>query len=123
MLLEEFRSVLADGAHLDHAILGALEQLVCVEPSRVEPARTAPHPYPAMLGSTSTNDPRVGFWHAANFVHEAARRGAGTAQGPILLTTDEHSGHYGSSGGRFQKFGSAARNIAFLHMALGLDLV
>jgi oligopeptidase B len=67
--------------------------------------------YPAMLVTTSLNDPRVAFWEPAKWV--AKLRTHKTDRNPLLLKTNMGAGHGGASG-RYERYREIAFEFAFV---------
>ena len=67
--------------------------------------------YPAVMGITGVNDPRVPSWMVAKFI--AALQGASSSERPILLRVDFDAGH-GLGSSRTQREEQTADEWAFL---------
>lgn len=75
------------------------------------------HAYPAMLVTTSLNDPRVAFWEPAKWV--AKLRYNKTDDNPLLLKTNMGAGHGGASG-RYERYREMAFEYAFILKQFGI---
>ena len=82
-----------------------------------------PHRYPALYVTGAYNDTRVAYWEPAKWVARLRACAPSPPETPplIVLHTSMEGGHFGTggAGGNFRDF---AREIAFLHLALGLPL-
>jgi oligopeptidase B len=76
----------------------------------------AAKPYPAILATAGWNDLQVPYWDPAKWV--ARLRARKTDANLLLLRTNMHAGHGGSSG-RFDNLRETAFEYAFLLKALG----
>ena len=74
--------------------------------------------YPAMLVTTSLNDPRVAYWEPAKWV--AKLRATKTDRNELLLRTNLGAGHGGSSG-RYDALKDQAFRYAFILDQLGAN--
>ncbi len=72
--------------------------------------------YPAILATTSLNDPRVGYWEPAKWV--ARLRAMKTDSNVLLLRTNMGAGHGGSSG-RYDALKDNAFRYAFILDQIG----
>ncbi len=75
--------------------------------------------YPSLYVTASYNDTRVGYWEPAKWVARLRER-ATPQSGVVLLQTELEGGHFGT-GGRVGYLADAAREYAFLYLALDLD--
>jgi oligopeptidase B len=76
-----------------------------------------PGAYPAMLVTTSLNDSQVMYWEPAKYV--ARLRTVKSDETPLLLKTNMHGGHSGSSG-RYNRLREQAFHYAWLMSQVGI---